>query len=282
MESQLFVLFKSAVEVFLPVLYVVTVLAYGAAFFREDKWADAGKSRLLLITGVLHFFYIGLHTAEHGHCMVTTPFEMMSLVAFTILGTYTIIEFKTRISGTGFFLVGLAALFELTSAVTIGLPQAVMSPNPVLSNMGIGFHVSAAIFGFGGIAISAMYGVLYLLLYRELKRGSFGSVFRHLPSLESLERLSVAGMAVGFVFLTVATFIGIFWLPKIFADFSWTDPKLLSTAIIWILYAVVLISRFGFRVDGRRVITMSIGGFILSVLSLTIVNAFFSRFHRFF
>lgn len=268
-------------EVFLPVLYVSTVALYGQAFFLENAFARTWKSRFLVATAVVHTMYIGMHSVRFGSCMVTTPFEVMSLVAFTILATYTVIEFATNVKGTGFFLTALAALFELVSAVMIKLPWE-RSIHPVLSNLGIGLHVSAAIVGFGGIAISAVYGVLYLLMYRELKRGKYGTFYRHMPSLESLERLSTAATAVGFAFLSAAIGIGVFWLPRVFENFSYADPKLVATGLIWLIYLGVLVARYVARMDGRRVVTLSLGGFVIAVFSMTVVNALFSGFHRFF
>jgi ABC-type uncharacterized transport system permease subunit len=271
---------SNAFEVFLPVLYALTVLLYGLAFFRDDEFARRWRSRLLLATGVVHFLYIGLHTRQHGHCLVTTPFEIMSLVAFTILATYTFIEFRTRVRETGFFLVGLAALFEFFSAVTVrALPGAPI--NPVLSNLGVGLHVTAAIFGFGAIAISAVYGVLYMFMYRDLKRGSFGSFFSHLPSLESLEHMSINGAIIGFGFMSAAILIGVNTLPKVYKDFSYFDPKLVATVLVWIVYAVSLAAKYILRLEGRRVIAISTGGFILALLSMAVVNPFLSSFHRF-
>ena len=271
----------SATEVLLPVLYVLTVALYGLSFFREEPLANAWKTRFLFATFATHFVLIGLHTVEHGHCMVTTAFEMMSLIAFTVLTVYAIIELRTKIRETGFFLIGFAGLFQMTSAVMMKVSGG-GTMNPILANPGIGAHVSAAIFGFGGIAISAVYGLLYLLLYRELKRGSYGSFYRHLPSLESLETLSVAASSIGFIFLTISIGLGAFWLPRVYGHFSYLDPKLLATALIWCTYAVVLVSKFVIHLDGRRVISLSLGGFVLALFSLTIVNAFFSAFHRFY
>jgi ABC-type uncharacterized transport system permease subunit len=273
-------LLTSVADVFLPVLYAVTVLLYGQAFFRKDDFAKTWKSRFLVATSALHTLSIGLHTKTAGHCMVTTPFEIMSLVAYTIVMTYTVIEIRTKVKGTGFFMTGTAGLFAVASAVMTRV-AAPAPNNPVLSEPVIGLHVSAAIFGTGALAVSAVYGVLYLVLYRDLKRGSFGSAYQHLPSLESLERLSIAATVVGFAFTTVAMLIGILWLPRVYQHFSYFDPKLVATALVWLLYAVVIVARYALRLDGRRVIVLSLGGFVLAVLSLTLVNALLSSFHRF-
>ncbi len=272
---------NSVAEVFLPVGYVVTTLAYGLAFMQENALAKRWKSRLLLATTITHFLYIGMHSAEYGRCMVTTPFEIMSLIAFTILMTYAIIEYRTSIKGSGFFIIGLATVFELISAVVVKMPSA-GEANPVLSEMGIGLHVSLAIFGYAGFALSAVYGVLYLLMYRELKRESIGSLYENLPSLEALEHLSIQAAIVGFLFLTISMLIGIVWLPKLIENYSYYDPKLISTVLVWLLYAGVLLAHYLLDIDGRRIIRISLGGFVFALLSMTVVNMFLSNFHRFF
>jgi ABC-type uncharacterized transport system permease subunit len=271
---------NSIAEVLLPIAYVLLAYMYGVSFFSTDAVSARLKSPLLLLTAVLHFLYVGLHTAEYNRCMVTTPFEIMSLIAFTITLTYVIIERRTGESGTGFFILSLAAVFELTSSVVMKLSTG-SDVNPVLSNMAIGTHVTLAVFGYAGFALSAMHAVMFLLMYRELKRGSFGSAYRNLPSLEGLEHMTVLSSLVGFVFLSASVVVGVIWLPRLFTDFSWMDPKLLSTGIVWLLYAMLLLAHYTMRIDGHRIVKLSLWGFGAIVLSLTVVNVFLSDFHRF-
>jgi HemX protein len=271
---------NSVAEVVLPILYVLITYMYAVTFFGHDAISERWKSRGLLLTVVIHFIYVGLHTAEYSRCMVTTPFEIMSLIAFTLVLTYAIIEFRTGEKGTGLFILALATMFEITSTIVMKLSDPNVA-NPVLSNMGIGLHVTLAIFGYAGFALSAMYSVMYLMMYRELKRGSTGSAYRNLPSLEGLERMTVVPAIVGFAFLTISIVLGLLWLPKLYMDFSWLDPKLLSTGVVWLLYLALLLARYVLRIEGKRIVLMSLCGFAGIILSLTIVNVFLSDFHRF-
>ncbi|MBR9977401.1 MAG: cytochrome c biogenesis protein CcsA [Bacteroidetes bacterium] len=280
MDSSTLHFLNGVAEVFLPIGYVMAAFLYAMDFRKCESLPPMWKTWVLRASVTLHFIYIGMHTAEYGRCMVTTPFEIMSLIAFTIAATYMIIEQRTGESGTGSFIVALAALFELTSAVVMKMPGS-GAANPVLSNMSIGLHVSFAVLGYAAFALSAVYGVLYLLMYRELKRGSTGSIYRNMPSLETLERMTVLSSLVGFVFLTVSMIIGLLWLPRIFADFSYTDPKLLVTALVWLLYAAMLVAHYFMHVEGKRIVRLAIWGFAFSLLSMTVVNAFLSDFHRF-
>ncbi len=273
-------LINSIAEVLLPVGYVLTSFMYAMDFQRCDAISGKWKTRTLLSTVILHFLYIGSHTTEFGRCMVTTPFEIMSLIAFTLAVTYAILELRTGERGTGVFILSMAAVLELVSAVVMKIPSSAV-PNPVLSNMGVGIHVSFAIFGYAGFALGAMHGVMYLLMYRELKSGGFGSIYKNLPSLETLENMTVLSSLVGFLFLTVSMGIGVFSLPLVFDDFSYHDPKLIATAISWLLYAFMMVARYAMHVDGKSIVKFAIGGFAFAVVSMTVVNAFLSQFHRF-
>ncbi|MCL4550393.1 MAG: cytochrome c biogenesis protein, partial [Bacteroidetes bacterium] len=84
----------------------------------------------------------------------------------------------------------------------------------VLRNRLLGLHVISALLGYSGIIISAVYGVLFWLLYRNLKENKFGLIFNRLPSLEILEKLSFYAAVIGFILLTLAIVIGIICLPQ--------------------------------------------------------------------
>jgi ABC-type uncharacterized transport system permease subunit len=271
---------NSVAEVLLPIGYVLTAFMYAMDFQQCDAISSKWKTRTLLSTVIVHFFYIGLHTAEFGRCMVTTPFEIMSLIAFTLAVTYAILELRTGERGTGVFIITMATVLELTSAIMTKLPTSDL-PNPVLSEMAIGLHVSFAIFGYAGFALSAMHGIMYLLMYRELKSGSFGAIYKNLPSLESLERMAVMSALVGFIFLTVSMIIGVAWLPRAYDNYSYLDPKLIATALTWLLYGALLFARYVLRVEGSRIVKLAIWGFAFAIISMTIVNGFLSEFHRF-
>ncbi len=279
-EAAIIHFINSVAEVVLPIGYVLTAFMYAMDFQQCDAISSKWKTRTLLTTVIVHFFYIGLHTAEYGRCMVTTPFEIMSLIAFTLAVTYTILELRTGERGTGVFIISMATVLELTSAIMTKLPTS-GEANPVLSEMGIGLHVSFAIFGYAGFALSAMHGIMYLLMYRELKRGGFGSVYKNLPSLETLQRMAVISSLVGFIFLTVSIVIGTAWLPIVYEDYSYADPKLIATALTWLIYGILLVFHYAVRVEGSRIVKLAIWGFVFAIVSMTVVNAFLSEFHRF-
>ena len=79
----------------------------------------------------------------------------------------------------------------------------------------------------------------------------------------------------------IAIAIAMVALPSILPTFSYSDPKLIVEFAIWGLYAATLLARYALRLDGRKVMILSLIGFFGSVLSLTVINALLSGFHKF-
>jgi ABC-type uncharacterized transport system permease subunit len=253
------------------------------AFFLDEQFGIRNRTRFLVGTLIVHLVYIISHTFLTGHPPVTSVFEIMTVVSFTIGVAYLYIETRSHVKDTGMFILALAFLFQVMSAAFIRdyvqskpvLPEGVFERSTLL-----GLHVASAMLGYSALAISAVYGGLYLMMYHEIRSSKFGIVYRKLPDLQTLEKLSYRSIWLGFVFLTIVILIGYVWLPKTINDFSYSDPKLVITDIVWVIYFVALLFRRAMRWTGRTVIIVSMIGFALAVVSLVAVNAMHS-FHNF-
>jgi ABC-type uncharacterized transport system permease subunit len=189
------------------------------------------------------------------------------------------LELLTDIRGTGPFIIIISIIFQIISSLFI---EDLIEVKEVLRSNLLGSHVLSALIGYAGITISAVYGLLYLILYKEIKLNKFGIVFDRLPNLEVLETLSFYSAAIGFVMLTIAIVIGIIWLPTAFPNFSYADPKLIGTSIVWVLYGIGIIAKFFGKWRGRKVILFSIIGFVLAILSTMLTNFLAHSFHSFY
>lgn len=265
-------------EYFLPVLYFVTIWAYAKSFFSGSTSADQIKTPLLLFLVVVHGLYLIFRTILFEHPPMTNVFEIFSNIAFCVTLAYAFIEFRTRVTGTGYFILILPFFFQLISSIFV--KDLTEVPEVLRSNL-LAFHVTSALLGYASITISAVYGLLYLMLYHDIKSTKFSVIYKRLPNLELLERMSYSGIALGFVMLTIAIAVGLLWLPRAGLQYSYTDPKLVGTLVIWTIYAIGLVAKKVVRWQGRKIIVLSMFGFIIAMFSMTIINMFFSEFHRF-
>jgi ABC-type transport system involved in cytochrome c biogenesis permease subunit len=268
-----------AVSYLLPLCYFLTVWFYARGFFRDEKFAERIKTPFLAATLGLHLLYIILRTKYLSHPPITSIFELMSILSFSIAAAYLYLETRTKVRGTGYFILNLSFFFQLFSSLFI---RNEVDVNPVLKSEWVGIHVTTALLGYSAIAISAVYGFLYLMLYHNIKSSKFGVIYKKLPSLEILEGMSFRAILFGFTMLTIAIVIGAAWLPRAFESFSYFDTKLIGTSLIWLVYGVGLFAKRLAGWQGRKMMIISVSAFCLAVFSLTVINLFFSEFHTFY
>ena len=267
----------------LPFLYAIAVICYGVSFFKNksvNPRAACFLKRPVLITIIIvQTTYFVLRSIKYHHAPITSGYEIMTLLAFSITLTYLYIEMKTGVMDTGFFIMVIAFVMQVISTIFI---TEITEINPVLKNWLLGFHVSFALIGYSAITIAGIYGFLYLMLYHNLKKNQFGSFYKKLPSLQLMEKLSYNAIVFGCIFLAMTLIIGFVWLPKAIKDFSYTDPKLVSTIVIWLIYTAVIISKRTGRMQSKTVMTIAFYGFIFAIFSVAVVNIFLTSFHRFY
>jgi len=262
----------------LPLLYAVLVVMYGITFFRSAPRLERLKHPALLIVIVLHFAYLAARTIAFDHPPITSVFEILTLLAGSMALAYLYIEFRTRVQNTGMFILGVTLLFQTISSLFI--KDLLVIPD-YLHSLVLGFHVSTALLGYTALSLSAVYGFLYLMLYHEIKSSRFGMIYSRLPNLEMLEAMSHRSEAFGFVMLSVAILIGVIWLPMVFKEISYLDPKLIGTIAIWFLYAVALMAKRKGGWQGRKTMIVSLIGFAFVFLSMIVINIYLSSFHTF-
>jgi ABC-type uncharacterized transport system permease subunit len=271
-------LMLDSLQVLLPFLYAALVLVYGITFFRSAPPLDTIKHPALIVVIVLHLMYLGARTVTFDHPPITSLFEIMTLLSACIGMAYLYLEFRTRVHNTGLFILSLAFVFQTISSLFI---RDLLVIPAYLHSLLLGFHVSTAILGYTALSISAVYGLLYLMLYHEIKSSRFGIVYSRLPNLEVLETMSHRSEAFGFVMLTIAILVGVVWLPIVFKDISYFDPKLIGTIAIWFLYAAALMAKRRGGWQGRKTMIISLVGFVFVFISMVVINLYLSSFHTF-
>jgi ABC-type uncharacterized transport system permease subunit len=259
-----------------PTLYIVTLVLYGLHFFGKARhWARFARPAFS-VTLAIHALYLADFILAHRRIPLASAPEILTVVAFMTGVAYFWVETRTRDLSTGVFLLGFTTLVQFASSGRIVLDLQVPD---LLRRASFGIHTGAAILGYSAFAVSAIYGVLFLLLYRELKSTHFGLFYRRMPPLEVLGQMNIRAAVLGLGSLTLAIVAGVVWASRLYPGFA-RDPMFLITLMVWIIYATTIFAwyRLGWR--GKRAIYLSICGFVLMGLALVAVNAFLHSFHR--
>jgi ABC-type uncharacterized transport system permease subunit len=275
---------SNGIQALLPFLYGFLLGGFVNIFLRPDS-KKGWVFPLIIITLILHAIYIGFYTVLAGHCLLTTSHELFSLIAFTLLVTYIIVEPRPKeiSAGTGAMVLLVTFLFQLISSLSSNSASA--AQNPIFSDPFFNIHVTSAVFGYAALTLATIYGSLYLLLYRAMKKNTFGPIFQGLPSLGRLERFGIRASAVGFIFLSISILFGALLIKRsmpISQGSSYLlDPKTIATLLTWLVFGTTLFIRRIAKVEGRRLVLFWMSGFALTLVSMTIINAFGTEYHNF-
>lgn len=273
--------FINTLSIILPTLYALAWADYALLFFRNDAFAEKTAPWLLYLTGILHGLDLLLRGLYFRHYPVATVFEAFSLLAFSVLVVYILIEWRTGVRTTGFFIVAFVFVFQLVSSAFITPPTDI---NPLLADPSFVLHASTAVLGYSGMAISAVYSLLYLMLFYDIKKSRFGIIYKQLPSLEVMANFTYRAATLGFIFLSVAMVLGVVLMVNAqeFEGVNWIwDPKLTITFLAWLIYGLCTGGRKFWGWSPKRVAFASLAGFVVILFSLVAVNLLFTSFHGF-
>jgi HemX protein len=273
-------------EVLLPLLYLLLFVAYLWVFYENRKFAHRWARRLLAATALAHLATAVLHALVHRHLPMASPLEFMSLLALSLLLNYAVVERRLRVRETGFLVTGVCFLLQfIASAFFVAEPAA----NPLLKDPGYAGHAVLVLLAYTALSLSFLYAVLYLVLARQLAHKTFGLLFRRLPPLEVLERMSVGAAKLGVPLLFAALALGHLWLyrlidtldPETARGLTPFDPKILASWVIFLGYLLGLAGHRWWGWRGRRMNALAIAAYLAVVVAMGAIHHFFPSFHNF-
>jgi ABC-type transport system involved in cytochrome c biogenesis permease subunit len=121
-----------------------------------------------------------------------------------------------------------------------------------------------------GVCVGFLASVMYLVQASRLRAKIPPGQGLRLLSLERLEEMNRRAIVLAFPLLTAGVLIGIVLIVHAGANspLTWSDPRILSTAVLWLVFAILLYLRYGFHLRGRRVALLTIVAFGLLLFTL--------------
>jgi ABC-type uncharacterized transport system permease subunit len=114
---------------------------------------------------------------------------------------------------------------------------------------------------------------MYLTQEHNLKFHKLQAIFSLLPPIQRLEAVVGRLLLTGFVLLTIGLAVGAYGLSRLgHPDAYRGDPKIVWSAVVWLLYLGLVIMRWKFAQGGRRFALGAIGSFVFVLLTFWGVN----------
>jgi cytochrome c-type biogenesis protein CcsB len=217
-----------------------------------------------------HGVSITLRCLEEGAGAIASFDAGLSLLGLLVVVVFLAAERTRPLAALGLVVAPLA--FVVTLAADLVYEGAHPLP-PALHSVWLPIHVVLAILGDAVFAIAFSASLLYLFQERRLKTHRVRGWLPQLPSLEALDRLNYSCLVWGLLLLTLGIVSGVVWAHSAWGG-AWTsDPKLLLSLAVWVIYVVLLLGRMTAGWRGRWAAQLTMAGFAVILLSLVGVNA---------
>lgn len=228
-------------------MFALAVLVYGAAalysilvwrrgFEREERISYA----LVLLGFCPHTLALlarglALHRCPVGNLFEVTAFLAWSLaVVYLLAGLWRPLRFLGALVAPVLFGLGVAAL-------TPGLDKPT-GPPLVPGHALLSLHATVTLVAYGLLGLAALAGVMFLVRERDLRNSRLRGLLARLPPLQRLAGVAWRLVQTGFALLTIGLALGGLVPPPDGARLS-GDPKVLWAALLWLLYAALVVWR---------------------------------------
>lgn len=265
-------------SIFLCLLYVCIVFGYACRLRGEVYERSPLGKALPILTILTHLLFLLILALRLEQPLLNVFGGGLSALALGITLACYLIEWITREKNLGLWIMSLPMIFQIIATTQIGadIPQATLPRGLV-----VGMHIISALIGYGALALSAAFSMMYLMQYHQIKSHRLGVIFERLPSLDKLEEIAHRLVHIGLAFLLVGVIVGEWLLFKQEGHLVVTDIKIIMAVIACGVYAVAILLRNYMSIQGKRFAQVSLIGFLLILFSLLIVDQFLPSFHGF-
>lgn len=277
-----------ALVLLVPALYLLAWVNYALLFFTDHPLVRKTATPFLLGVLGLHFLTLLGQAGTMRRCPMGNLPEVLSVIVLSVVAVYLVLEHRQNNRYTGVFLLALVVPVAVVSFSAAPAGAVSTNVSKLLKSPLFSLHTSLALLGYAALTVCAVYGFMFLLLHRALKRQTFGLVFQRLPSLDGLAAMTVHAAVIGFAALTLTIVVGMLWgMRAIRGDLLqvsgglWSDPKIALTVLVWAVYGVAILARFFLKWSNRRVVLLFLAGFVMAVLAVVVLNTWLHTFHRF-
>src|SRR6478672_3384187 len=160
----------------------------------------------------------------------------------------------------------LAFVILLFFAAAIGQQKIVLA-TPLAHSAWIFVHIALIFTGYAALILSFGASLLYLLQERNLKSKQPGRLLSRLPSLQTIDDIGYRSLLLGFPFMTLGLIAGSVVAQAKFGAVYFRDPKVLLSVLMWMVYMIMLYTRWNSGWRGRRAAYLAMCAFVAAVVA---------------
>lgn len=232
--------------------FAYTMYALGARVYQASR-----LNFFSILAGfALQSAFLYLRGQQIGRCPLTSTFEGLIFLSWSMVMFYLLIGPAYRLSLLGAFTSPLALLLQVTA---LCLPSAAIIRPAANLNGWLELHAAMSVLAYGAFALAGVTGVMYLAQERALKTHRLRPLFFHLPPIHDLAVANGRLVLCGFCLFTIGLAAG------------WANGsahvhilRIISVGI-WAVYGAIVFARMAHQISPRRVAWLSIWAFAVAL-----------------
>jgi cytochrome c-type biogenesis protein CcsB len=226
---------------------------------------------------ISHGAAIAVQAAETYRLPVVDVRSALSLFSFLATMAFFLVYLRYRITSLGIFMLPLAFVLTLISAVHTGtLPES-----PEFRSGWLMVHITSILLGYVGVFLTFVAAIMYLIQERELKSKRPRAFYYRMPSLEVCDELYFRSLIFGLPFLTLGIVTGFIRASREWKGPWELDPKIFAALITWLIYLILFSTRLSGSWRGRRSAYLAVFGFAVMMVTFLGIS-FLSGQHGYF
>ena len=228
--------------------------------------------------GVTFHFVALVENAMLSHTWAPSSMhELESLLSFLLMVFFFAIYARYRATAPGLVVFPLVVLMTASAAFS---GNAAEPPLPLfVSVQWIYVHVALIFIGYSAVLFNFVASILYIIEERALKTKALGGVWTRLPALATIDEIGYKSLVWGFPFMTLGLIAGSVLAEARFGSRYFLDPKIVLSILMWVVYTVLLYTRWSAGWRGRRAAYLATFAFVAAVVAWAANNL--SQTHRF-
>jgi HemX protein len=257
--------------------FLLAVTVYGlSAIYSLFLWRKGFREHgrvnyILLFVGLaLHTKAMLMRGFSLERCPVNNLYEAIVFLDWAIVGTYLVLGLFPRLRYLGAFaapIVFAIGVFALMPGLDV--PYA---NKPQFNIDLVSIHAALTLLSYGAFGLSSVAAIMYLTQEHDLKFHKLRAIFSVIPPIDRLEKIITRLLWGGFILLTAGLSIIPFLLKNRPAPHMVDDPKVIWSALVWLLYLTLLIRHDRFHQSGRRFAWGAVGTFAFVMLTFWGIN----------
>ncbi|MFC5603936.1 cytochrome c biogenesis protein CcsA [Sporosarcina koreensis] len=259
------------------VLYAVSLVFYFIDYLNNNKLAHRSAFGILSVVYLMQTGILIARVIDTQRFPVLSLYEGIYFYAWLLISLSMILQVFSKVGFAVFFLNVIGFIFMTIHTFTpVQFDKSPVGESLISELLFI--HITFAILSYAAFAMSFVFAILYLLVYKVLKKKKWTKQFGRLPSLQQSLSGMKASIYTGIPVLFISLVLGIQWATVALDEWAISDMKIIGSFLVIILYSLVLFLQRRGRLTANDFAWANVFAFLFVIINF-FLGSRLSQFH---